>query len=149
MSQKPPTGGWLKDAEIEVVPKPGEASPSEMSELIRLMTLEQAEKIREREEDRKRKELSKRNLQEALKQADEQREAAMRACTHKKPDGSWATGGQPNNDGKVTLLCLRCPRIWRITPSPANLEAIRRGDLSLSGIEPPQDVPLTADAVVA
>lgn len=154
--------GWLKknEAKTEVEAEPAirltEAEPVETSkgnpleDLATVLIQERTDAIREKREAKERKENEKRRLREALAAADVQKEAAMRSCTHKKPDGNWATGGQPNNDGMVTLLCLRCPREWRIKPSPANLEAIRRGDLSLSGIEPPRDdVPVTAEALVA
>ena len=51
-----------------------------------------------------------------------QRKATQDACTHKKPNGQWAVGGQRFGDGKVRELCLRCQKWLNVyTPAPESL----------------------------
>ena len=141
---------WLKEGEnrIQDAEETVSVSKSEFVELIRLLTADAAEKLKEKEETKQRTEKAKARLRESLKASAAAQEEFQNGCSHKKDDGTYATGGQANNDGMATIVCLKCHKLWRITPSPLNLEAIRRGDLELRGIEPPREE-RKAEALVA
>ncbi len=88
-----------------------------------------------------RKKESREQLLMRIAEADAAAMARVKSCTHTRPeDGKYTTGGQPNNDGKVRILCQRCLAVWTITPSPENLRALLAGDLSLQGIKPPENI---------
>jgi len=102
---------------------------------------------KERDEKKARLLQAKNEFGATMVRAEHEKNTLQTQCTHQKENGEHATGGQALSNGNVLIICQRCFKEWQIKPSEANLRMIERGDLSLSGIRPPQEEPIGAEVL--
>jgi hypothetical protein len=90
-----------------------QAQPPISNALTAFLEEELAEKAANRKREKAESlEMARRNAENA-RVAQATSEAEQEMCDHRLPNGNSRLSGQPNSDGRETLICLGCQKIWR------------------------------------
>ena len=122
-----------------------------MQEQNRQLVLELAKAMREPDPDTKKKkeeeaaraEKNRAEYIDMVKAEEQSRINRQRACSHRKENGKFSTGGQIIGGRFAALWCSHCQKPWYKLFSPDVMAQLNSGDLILFGADPSgwDDVP--------